>query len=217
MKIYKHPHVQQVQEFYGELLKDFCLHYSVQEHLRLLAEKLWSGIKSEHEVVAIELSNYHPNYLGEKWLEIKENKLSKADAFRCIAAQYGFGEWEKVEALGNQAYHQDFEQLVDLLLAGEISELKSLVKESPEIIQLRSSYGHQASILHYCASNGMELWRQQVPANLVAISEFLIGAGADKSAKMKVYGGAFTPLPLLETSAHPLAAGIMDEMKAVLS
>jgi len=58
-------------------------------------------------------------------------------------------------------------------------------------------------------------WRQQVPLNLVAITEFLLEAGADRRATMKVYGGAFDTYSLLVTSVHPLAAGILEEMKVV--
>ena len=66
MKIYKHSHVQQVQDFYGDLLLNFYESNPVKEHLKLLAARLWEGIKSGDEVVAIELSNYHPDYLGKK-------------------------------------------------------------------------------------------------------------------------------------------------------
>ena len=217
VKIYKHIHVQQVQDFYGDLLRDFSKSYTVGKHLRLLADRLWEGIQNREEVVAIELSNYHPDYLGKKWAEISSKPLDKTDAFQCIAAQYGFGEWGNVEVLNEKNYNPDFEHLVDLVLHGNLSEIKSLLELQPELIYRQSSYGHEASILHYCASNGLELWRQQVPENLTAISSLLIEKGADKQAKMKVYGGEYTALPLLESSAHPRDAGIMEEMKAILT
>ncbi|MEL6253928.1 MAG: hypothetical protein AAFR87_18105 [Bacteroidota bacterium] len=217
MKIYKHPDVQQVQDFYGDLLLNFYESYSVGEHLKLLADRLWEGMQNREEVVAIELSNYHPEYLGQKWNQLSSKQLDKVDAFRCIASQYGFGEWKNVEALDEQDYDPNFEKLVDLVLNGNLSKVKSLLELQPKLINQQSSYGHGASILHYCASNGLELWRQQVPGNLVAISNLLIENGADKQANMKVYGGEFTPLPLLETSAHPLEAGIMEEMKVILT
>lgn len=217
MKIYKHIHVQQVQDFYGDLLRDFSSNFTVKEHLLRLADKLWEGMEAENQVVAIELSNYHPEYLGKKWEEISKNGLSKADALLCISAQYGFGEWENVEALTEKNYDPNFEQLVDLVLHGNLSEIKSLLELEPELINRQSSYGHGASILHYCASNGLELWRQQVPENLAAISSLLIEKGADKQAKMKVYGGEYTALPLLASSAHPRDAGILEEMKAILT
>ena len=217
MKIYKHIHVKQVQDFYGDLLRDFSSSFTVKEHLLYLAERLWEGIENQNKVAGIELSNYHPQYLGKKWEEISQDGLNKADAFQCIAAEYGFGRWEDVEELDDTNYHQEFELLVDLVLNGNIREVESLISKRPDLLQLKSSYGHQASILHYCASNGLELWRQQVPENLAAISKLLIEKGADKQAKMKVYGGEFTALPLLESSAHPREAGILEEMQAILA
>lgn len=71
-------------------------------------------------------------------------------------------------------------------------------------------------LLHYVASNGVELWRQNVPRNLPAICEMLLLKGANASAKMSVYGGYYDTLSLLLTSAHPKAAGLMDELALLL-
>jgi len=60
------------------------------------------------------------------------------------------------------------------------------------------------------------MWRQKVPMNLTTLIEILLEAGADKNATMNVYGGHFTTLELLITSAHPYAAGIVDDLKRVL-
>ena len=81
---------------------------------------------------------------------------------------------------------------------------------------IRSQYGHRASLLNYAGSNGVEFWRQQVPLNLAEIVIYLLEAGADKNATMKVYGGEFNTFELLTTSIHPLRARIMEEMKLIL-
>ena len=90
------------------------------------------------------------------------------------------------------------------------------MEENPDLIFQKSKFGHQATLLHYVASNGVEFWRQIVPHNLPEMISYLIEKGADKNAKMKVYGGEFSVLPLLESSAHPYAAGIADQMIEIL-
>lgn len=90
MNIYKHEHVEAVQDFYGDLLSPIYLNYSVQKHLGLLAEKLGQAIEDKNPIMSIELSNYHPQYLGLSFEVLLERKVSRLDAFQCIASQYGF-------------------------------------------------------------------------------------------------------------------------------
>ena len=40
----------------------------------------------------------------------------------------------------------------------------------------------------------------------------LLSLGADHTATMPVYGGHFTMIDLLKTSAHPRQAGFLDEI-----
>ena len=47
--------------------------------------------------------------------------------------------------------------------------------------------------------------------------QLLVDAGADIDARILVYGGLHTALELLLSSAHPRAAGVLDEMAAALS
>jgi len=49
-----------------------------------------------------------------------------------------------------------------------------------------------------------------------AIARLLIEAGADAAATMQVYGGRWTVRGLLETSAHPATAGVVDDFVHVL-
>ena len=45
----------------------------------------------------------------------------------------------------------------------------------------------------------------------------LLDAGADVDAKIEVYGGLHSTLELLLSSAHPRAAGLLDDMAQMLS
>lgn len=52
----------------------------------------------------------------------------------------------------------------------------------------------------------MELTRQVLSSKLPEIINLLIDFGADPNATMNVYGGKFTTIQLLSTSAHFLEA-----------
>lgn len=212
--IYKHEHVEASQKFYGELLINY-MHWPVFGHLDMLAQKLLEGYQSKHPVVAGEINNYHPDWLGKAPDLIFQAGLSLADIQQTIASQYGFSNWESVEQK-DQPYSAPFEESLKALLAGETATLKELLASNPDLVKAHSPYGHQAQLIHYVGNNGVEMWRQQVPLNLAEVIQVLLDAGADKSATMPVYGGQFTALQLFESSAHPYDAGNREEVLELL-
>lgn len=217
MKIYQHPIIQTIEVFYGELLYRLDRFPGVYQHLYALAGKLWEGIQQGNTDLFTEINNYHPQYLGKSAAEIRRLGLSLEDCRTTIANEYGFADWLEVERQKATRYDVIFEKAVNHLLNGKLERLKASVHQYPDLIKRRSVYGHRATILHYVASNGVELWRQKVPFNLPAITRFLLEAGADPEAKMNVYGGAFTTKALLSTSAHPLEAGLREEMMKIFN
>lgn len=101
---------------------------------------------------------------------------------------------------------------------GNKDDLQKILNDNPDFIKQQSNYGHRATSLHYRASNGVELWRQQVPNNLLNIAKVLIKYGADVSATMNVYNGQFTTYELYKSSTHPCDAGINgNEIMGLLS
>lgn len=214
MKVYIPLIIQELKSFYGELLYNIKSFPDIPTHLAALSQRLWEGVQQEHPAIFTEISNYHKDYLGKKE-QINPTSFGLADCQQTIANEYGFPNWEAVQELGNLQYDFRFEQAVNLLLAGEIVELKALIMTHPYLLSATSLYGHRATLLHYVASNGVEFWRQQVPLNLPEIASYLILTGADKEATMKVYGGEFDTYALLVTSAHPKGAGILEAMKRV--
>ncbi len=216
MKIYRPPIVQELEAHYGELLFRIDQFPSIKAHLSALAHRMWEGLQAHQTSIFKEINNYHAALLGKSKEELIALKLSFEDCKTAIANEYGFDNWIEVEGLGELAYHFSFEQAVNHLLAGNLEALKKQIEQEPALVNCRSQYGHGATLLHYTASNGVEFWRQKVPLNLPAIVAYLIEAGADKRAQMKVYGGTFEPLPLLLSSAHPQEAGIVDELKKLL-
>ncbi len=216
MTVYQHPAVRDLLDYYGDLLYRIDDFPEVQAHLSALADRLWAGLQAGHPALFHEISNYHPAWLGTGEEEIREAGLSRDDCRVTIAAEYGFGDWATLTGLHDLAYDPDFEAAVNDLLAGDHAGLAERLDRRPELIRQRSSYGHRATLLHYIAGNGVELWRQQVPANLPAMTRLLLARGADPTAVMYVYGGEYTAGELLATSVHPYRAGVGAETLQLL-
>jgi len=216
MTVYQHPVVRDLLDYYGDLLYRVGDFPEVRVHLSALADRLWAGLQAGHAALYREISNYHPAWLGKAEEQLREAGLSYEDCRDAIAAEYGFGDWPTLAGLKVLTYDPVFEGAVNALLAGDLAGLTERLDRRPELVQQRSSYGHRATLLHYAASNGVELWRQQVPANLPALTRLLLARGADREATMYVYGGAHTARELLATSVHPFRAGVGAETLQLL-
>ena len=138
------------------------------------------------------------------------------DARLTIAREYGFKDWAGVLETGDSVPEMRFEEAVDALIAGNLARLSRLLDADPGLIRARSCYGHRATLLHYTGANGVETHRQKTPLNAVEIARLLIERGADVDAAADMYGGGQTTLHLVETSAHPAAAGVAEPLAALL-
>jgi len=216
MKVYRPKVVQQIQNYYGVSIHHFSFH-TIQEHLSALATMLHQGIQSNYDYLYVQINNYHPLHLGEPIAELKEADIDLIDCQWTIACEYGFKSWEDVLDLRKTEYNKPFEEAVDYLLDGNFQALQELIKACPSILTASSQYGHKATLLHYTASNGVELWRQQVPSNLPEMTAHLIQMGVSKWTLMNVYGSQYDAMTLLKSSIHPYNAGIGLEMEAVFS
>ena len=217
MKIYVSPIVKEIEKFYGDILLDFDHDATVYHYLHRHAKRLWHGIEDHYTVLEQEIKNYHPEYIAGDGESFFKNNLKKEDARLTVAREYGFSRWKKVKKHGKKKFDLEFEEAIENLLNGEIKVLEKMLMDDPKLISKRSKFGHEATLLHYTASNGVELWRQRVPLNLPDITRLLLDYGADKKAKMRAYGSEFDTLALLESSTHPFDAGIGEEMIKILS
>ncbi|HVU57881.1 MAG TPA: ankyrin repeat domain-containing protein [Puia sp.] len=102
-----------------------------------------------------------------------------------------------------------FEEAVDALIAGDAPALQAMLRDDPELIRVRSTRSHHATLLHYIGTNGVEDERQKYPPNALEMLDLLLAAGADVNAEADLYGGGATTLGLVATSIHPSKAGIM--------
>lgn len=143
-----------------------------------------------------------------------------ADARSIIAREHEFASFAEVEEYFKARNRQDspvaqFESAVDAITSGDEETLRRLLGENPELIRMRSTRKHHATLLHYLGANGIEGFRQKTPANAVRIAEILLKAGAEVDAVADMYGGS-TTLGLVATSIHPLLAGVQNAMIEIL-
>ena len=214
--VYVPDAVWQVAELHKELLYDYPGEYSVRFVLEKQAHRLKEAYDDEDNAVQVQLSNWHLKCVHLSFSQMLDLSLTLDDMRQVVAREHGFKDWKDVLALGRVMLDETFESGVECLLEGDIDNLAFLLKKNPKLIHRASKYAHRATLLHYLAANGVETWRQRVPANASDIARLLIKFGADVNATATVYGGTYTTLELLLTSAHPAAAGIADDLADVL-
>lgn len=209
IEIYQPNVVLGIKNYYGHLLYNYAEGDTIKSRLEKLGAALWHAYKANNSVVRNEINNYHPNFLSRTWEAIKASNFREADAYIAVAAQYGYSNWDDVP---NDEIDIVFEKAIDALLNGDLRQLNEYFILDPSLATKKSQYGHGAALIHYVGSNGFELYRQVVPMNLPLLLDYLVKAGCDLNAKMNVYGGQFEMIELLNTSAHPKAAGILEEV-----
>ena len=216
-KTYTPEIVKEIQKAHANQVFEHAFKFaSIQAHLAAYAQTLWDNLCDLKPHAFAQVSNYHPDYLGKDAEYLKKANLTFKDCQLTTAANFGFNTWEQVEHLGNLTYNTIFESAINHLIRGETEALKRVIAQYPDIVKMHSQYGHKATILHYASSNGVEMWRQQVPENLPELIKILIEAGADPNAKMHVYNNNLRTLDLLKTSAHPTVIGVGEESAKVL-
>ena len=188
----------------------------ITSHAKLLLQAHQNG---DNACVA-QFNNWHPNLIGADEVEILRMELTINDAYLTISKELGYADFQDAKNR-EAAICAEFENTVDLALRGDLENLESALKANPKLITATSPFGHRATMLLYMSSNGVEMWRQMVPENVCAVVELLIKMGADRNAKANVYGGKFDVLQLAESSSHPVAADVanelIDQLKKLLS
>jgi hypothetical protein len=148
-----------------------------------------------------------------------KRKLSEAQFV--IARSHGFQSWPRfVKHIQNAADTDSaagqFETAADAIVTGDIERLRRLLHSNPQLVHMRSSRDHHATLLHYVSANGVEGYRQKTPKNIVEITDVLLCTGADVDAAAEVYGGNCTALGLVATSIHPQRAGVQQPLMQLL-
>ena len=212
-EVYVSPPVAAVRALYGELVAEPSWTRPPAEQLGLQAERLADGHRQRHPGAAVELTNWHPHLRSAD--EVWAADLRAEDFRLALARQHGYRRPEDVPATQEPA--ETFEAAVEAVLDGDLDTLSRLLDTEPDLVTRRSRWGHRATLLHYVAANGVETYRQRVPARAADVASLLLSRGADAHATAHMYGGEQTTLGLLLTSGHPRAAGVTGDVARLLA
>ena len=167
------------------------------------------------------ISKVHPRLKNRSEPAISADKFTLSDAQFVIAREHAFESWpkfvkhiEEVVRLGSPV--SKFELAADAIISGDLTTLKDLLRENPELVRARSTRAHRAPLIHYVAANGIEDFRQKTPKNIIEITELLLRAGAEVDTTSPSYSGGSTALGLAATSYHPAKAGVQLELLDLL-
>lgn len=205
-----------LREMHKEVLQTDRSQLTIRQFLEHQCQNILKAHSIGNSAVTFHLSCWCTDMIGKASAEILAAELTPDQARQTISAEYGFGNWEEVQALGDTPFDLDFEDAVDQLLSGDLPGLGKSLQQHPELCQQQSQFPHRATLLHYIAANGVESHRQVTPLNAADITQCLIDAGADVNAEANMYGGGSTTLGLLLSSVHPAKAGVVDKVAEVL-
>lgn len=183
------------------------------EQSRKQAKDLVKAFKAGDRETLDRIRWNHPRFRGLTDAQIQKRKFALADAQLVIARLHYVESWPKllehIDALNRKDPRvMRFEAAADATIAGDVSRLRTLLREHPELVHERSTRAHRAPLLHYVAANGVEDYRQLSPKNAVEVAKVLLDAGAEVDAATDVYGGGSTALNLVATSTPPRLAGV---------
>ncbi|MDH5610816.1 MAG: hypothetical protein OEY56_15170 [Cyclobacteriaceae bacterium] len=212
-KIYASHEVKTVRAFYQDLIRDFPPKGKIIDWLTDMTEHFWRAYQMADPHITVQVSNFHPPLIGASKESIFAAALSRSDFEAIILAEYGYISWQEIKE--KKSFDEVFERAVDCVVRGRVFELGQLLDQNPGLIDQKSQFGHEASLIHYVAANGVELWRQLVPANAAEILKLLLVKGANPGPNNRLMGGT-SLLSLIETSEHLMMAGISDELLEIL-
>ncbi|MFT7030798.1 MAG: hypothetical protein ACJA2C_002198 [Marinoscillum sp.] len=215
--VYISDEVKAVRSLYEDLIpKRYQFEYW-HDFIEQVAERIYHGHRANLHGAYVEISNGCERFMGKSISDIFNSEFTMYDALMTASRLHGYPDWESISTNKQQANNKGFEEGLLYLLSGDEFNFKKLLSHESQLANQKSTLGHGATLLHYCASNGIETYHQVVPKNLPEMARLLIDHGADRHLKMHIYDGDFTAKQLAESSSHPKVAGIMDALLKVLS
>ena len=220
-------------------------------HLKHQARDLLATHRAHQADAAQRLREFHPRFRHSSDAEIFAAPLKLSDAQLAIAREYGFPSWPRLKSHIEQPSSADrirvphherigdpvFRRAVDLLDAGEASELRAHLRHHPGLIHQHvvfdgGNYFHNPTLFEFIAENPIR--RGKLPANIVEIAQVILDAGPDQDSRnqalMLVATGSVTrecgvQKPLIEllcrNGADPNsaihAAAVLHEPESVLA
>ncbi len=190
------------------------------EEYQRLAEGLFDELKSGDGSAAWRFKWEHPRFRGKSVTDVRAATLGLADAQVVVAQEHAFDTWadlvEFTEAARREGPVERFERAADAVVAGDVSTLRTMLREDPDLIRARSKRRHHATLLHYVAANGIEGGRQRTPGNAVEVAKVLLDVGAEVDALADMYDNQCTTMSMLVSSSPPAEAGLQTALAETL-
>jgi hypothetical protein len=175
------------------------------DHLKYQAKDLLKGHAARNLAVAQRIREFHPHFRDANDDEIFTADFKLGGAQLAIAREHGFASWARLKAhvegtpLSNQAnlpHHERIEDAVfrcavNLLDAGDTAGLRDHLKQHPHLIGQRvvfegENYFRSPGLLEFVAENPIR--HGTLPSNILAVTEVILDAGAERSAMNETLG-----------------------------
>ena len=195
-------------------------HTAGLHHYQRQAEALLDAVKSGSADARLQFKWEHPHYHNKPLADVDATTLAVGDAQLVIAHQYSFVDWADLiaftEAVSRDAAVARFEAAVEAVLSGDLTTLRAILRDHPDLVRGRSTRRHHATLLHYLGANGVEGGRQKTPPNAVDVARTLLDAGAEVDALADLYDARCTTMSMLVSSSHPAEAGLQAALAEIL-
>ncbi len=187
-------------------------------HLKYQAKDLLKGHAAHDRGVAQRIREFNPRFSGATDDEIFTAALKLSAAQFTIAREYGFKSWKRLKAhvespelarrltLPHHERIEDaaFRRAVDLLDGGDAAGLREHLKRHPQLVlehvEFESgNYFHSPTLLEFIAENPIR--HGTLPKSIVAVTEVILDAGADRRAMNEALG-------LISTGRVPRECGV---------
>ena len=162
MQVYVAPDVADVEALHPYLADGTFRALPIREQLGKQAETVRAAHGAGDRRIRMHLMSWWPGARGKTLDQVMAARFSLDDAMLTICREYGFDGVQGVAALGDAAPDGVFEQAVDEMLAGNLSNFKSLLQREPHLATARSAFGHRSTLLHYVGANGVESTTRKV-------------------------------------------------------
>ena len=184
------------------------------------AEALLAALQAGDESAAWRFKWVHPRFRGKTVDAVSEATLDFSDAQLVIAQENSFEIWDELraftEAVAAEGPVARFEEAVEVVVNGDAAALRSMLRDTPQLVRERSTRRHHCTLLHYLGANGVEGGRQKTPSNAVEIAKVLLDGGAEADALADLYENKCTTMSMLVSSTHPAQAGLQIALAETL-
>ena len=187
-------------------------------HLKHQAKDLLRDHATHDLAAAQRIREFHPRFADLSDAEVFAASLQLADAQLTIARESGFPSWARLKrrvekpapsdqlSLPHHARIEDltFRRAVDLLDSGDVTGLRSLLEQHPQVVRQRvvfegGNYFRNPTLLEFAAENPIR--HGKLPPNIADAANVILDAGAELSSMNET-------LELVATGRVPRECGV---------